>query len=204
MVLPPGAAAGVIPTNGGVLAWVGVPPPRFDREVRRDVEAAFGRLIHAAGPEVRDRLAALPRTSRFHSTRGWPGYLRQCAGPGWALVGDASHFKDPITAHGLTDAWRDAELLARAAHTGLTEPSRRDAAMVAAMANYRRRRDELSLPLLNVGDTLASFRWTMAEVRDHLRAMSDVMRDELQIILDFDEPGSTFLTGSASRLTSSA
>jgi 2-polyprenyl-6-methoxyphenol hydroxylase-like FAD-dependent oxidoreductase len=98
-----------------VLIWVGLPPDRFDRKVRRNVEPAFWELIGAAAPEVRDRLRALPRTSRFRSTRGWPGYLRRCAGPGWALVGDASHFKDPIAAHGLTDAMRDAELLALAA-----------------------------------------------------------------------------------------
>jgi flavin-dependent dehydrogenase len=44
---------------------------------------------------------------------GQVGFFRKCYGPGWALVGDAGYFKDPITAHGMTDALRDAELLAR-------------------------------------------------------------------------------------------
>ncbi len=183
----PGASAGVIPTNGGVLAWVGLPPHRFDREVRRNVEAAFWRRLESTAPDVRDRLGALARTSHFHSTRGWPGYLRRCAGPGWALVGDASHFKDPLSAHGLTDALRDAELLARAAHVGFDDASE----MVAAMTRYERERDLLSLPLLAVSDTLASYRWTMEEVRVHLRAMSDAMRDEVRMMVDFDESGST-------------
>src|SRR5919202_7096005 len=53
---------------------------------------------------------------RWSATRfpGTPGYIRSCGGPGWALVGDAGYYKDPITAHGITDALRDAELLARA------------------------------------------------------------------------------------------
>jgi flavin-dependent dehydrogenase len=40
-----------------------------------------------------------------------PGYLRRAAGPGWALVGDTGYFKDPLTAHGISDAMRDAEFL---------------------------------------------------------------------------------------------
>ena len=44
---------------------------------------------------------------------------RAYAGRGWALVGDAGYHKDPITGYGITDALRDAELLAEAAGAGL-------------------------------------------------------------------------------------
>ena len=40
-------------------------------------------------------------------------YRRVPSGPGWALVGDASFFKDPCTGQGMYDALRAAELLAR-------------------------------------------------------------------------------------------
>ena len=60
------------------------------------------------------------------------------SGPGWALVGDAGSFKDPLTAHGITDALRDAELLARAAVDG----------SAAAFEHYEQMRDELTVPLL--------------------------------------------------------
>ena len=43
-----------------------------------------------------------------------PNQIRQAAGPGWALVGDAAYHRDPITGHGISDAFRDAELLAAA------------------------------------------------------------------------------------------
>lgn len=32
------------------------------------------------------------------------GFFRQPTGPGWALIGDASHFKNPSTAQGISDA----------------------------------------------------------------------------------------------------
>jgi 2-polyprenyl-6-methoxyphenol hydroxylase-like FAD-dependent oxidoreductase len=32
------------------------------------------------------------------------GFFRQGAGPGWALIGDAGHFKNPSTAQGISDA----------------------------------------------------------------------------------------------------
>ena len=41
-----------------------------------------------------------------------PNIVRQAAGPGWALVGDAGYHRDPVTGHGITDAFRDAEWLA--------------------------------------------------------------------------------------------
>jgi 2-polyprenyl-6-methoxyphenol hydroxylase-like FAD-dependent oxidoreductase len=42
------------------------------------------------------------------------GYFRQAAGPGWALVGDAGHFKHPSTAQGIGDALEGAHHLAGA------------------------------------------------------------------------------------------
>jgi flavin-dependent dehydrogenase len=46
-------------------------------------------------------------------------------------VGDAGYFKDPITAHGISDALRDAELLADAVAGGGD----------GALAEYEARRD---------------------------------------------------------------
>ena len=174
----PRGSAGVIPTNGGILAWVGMPRARFENEIRRDVATGFWQVLRAVGPEVHDRVAARERTSRLFTFPGQPGYLRRCAGPGWALVGDASHFTDPLSAHGITDALRDAELLAIAVDEGLRD----HAAMSSALERYERHRDELSLPLLRAVDELASYRWTMDEVRHQLRDVSRAMQDELRAL----------------------
>ena len=45
---------------------------------------------------------------------GLPNHIRRAWGPGWALVGDAAMHRDPVTGHGITDAFRDAELMSRA------------------------------------------------------------------------------------------
>jgi hypothetical protein len=57
--------------------------------------------------------------------------------PGWAVVGDADYHRDPITGHGMTDAFRDAELLAVAIGSALRSP--RDES--AALAGYARARN---------------------------------------------------------------
>jgi flavin-dependent dehydrogenase len=42
------------------------------------------------------------------------GYFRRAAGPGWALVGDAGHFKHPVTGQGIGDAVQQAWFVADA------------------------------------------------------------------------------------------
>ena len=118
---------------------------------------------------------------------GIPGYLRVPWGPGWALVGDAAYWKDPISAHGLTDALRDAELLARAivgaAHGEATEAD--------AFGGYHRTRNELSMHLFDIIDALAGLRWSEAELVDLLQGLSAVMTTEADAVAAFGaEPAS--------------
>jgi 2-polyprenyl-6-methoxyphenol hydroxylase-like FAD-dependent oxidoreductase len=47
------------------------------------------------------------------------GFFRTSAGPGWALVGDAGHFKDPTPGQGIADALRQSEKLAAAIERAL-------------------------------------------------------------------------------------
>src|SRR5436190_1892380 len=67
-------------------------------------------LVWAPAPRVQKGVAP----AGVRTFTGRPGFVRRAWGPGWALVGDAGYWKDPLTAHGLTDALRDADLLARA------------------------------------------------------------------------------------------
>jgi len=66
-----------------------------------------------------------------------PNHVRRAVGPGWALVGDAGYHRDPITGHGITDAFRDAELLARALDRSLRGGTDEG----DALATYQRQRD---------------------------------------------------------------
>jgi flavin-dependent dehydrogenase len=178
-----GLGAGLIPTNDGqVCVWVGLPAARFDGTLRARQVLGFHEILHAVAP---DWSAALAGARRLGPLRGYPGvrgYMRRAWGPGWALVGDASHFKDPLTTHGMTDALRDAELLARAvldASDGPGSPAR-------AFDDYERTRDLLSTELFELTDRAASFSWDLAELRDLLIEISAAMRPEVDHLLGLD------------------
>jgi len=163
-------AAGMIPTNGGeVLLYAGVSSRRFAEETRFDIAGCYRRILEEAAPELAAGLADATLVGTLHGFPGHPGFLRRPWGPGWALVGDAAYFKDPITAHGISDALRDAELLARAVETG-TE---------AAMAEYELVRDELSARLFEVTDRIASCEWELGELKALHQALSDEMKREV-------------------------
>ncbi len=112
----PGAAAGVIPTNNGAsCVFASVPPSRFHERFAADQLGGMAAIIAAQDEQLAGFLLEAGPQERLRRFGGAPGHLRQSHGPGWALVGDAGYFKDPVTAHGISDALRDAELLARAA-----------------------------------------------------------------------------------------
>lgn len=138
-----GASFGVIPTNDGlttiVLGW----PNRRFHEVRTDLEASFLGTIGDFAPEVAERLAAGSRETKFVGTADLPGFYRRPYGPGWALVGDAGYHKDPCTAQGISDAFRDATLLAEAIDAGFS--GRED--LDRAMAAYESERNAASRPM---------------------------------------------------------
>jgi menaquinone-9 beta-reductase len=103
---------------------------------------------------------------------GAVGFLRQAVGPGWALVGDAGYFKDPLTAHGITDALRDAELLSRALADGRG----------SALVEYEEERDALSRRFFEITDAIAGLDWSLVEVGELHRAASEEMKKELRVI----------------------
>ena len=128
-------AAGVIPTNHGQhCVFAGVSGPAFPGTFRGNVEGAFLKVLAANSPHLSGDVSRARLVGRLRGFAGVPGHLRQSHGPGWALVGDAGYFKDPLTAHGITDALRDAELLARAILNGRAR----------ALEAYQHERDVLS------------------------------------------------------------
>lgn len=166
----PGASAGRIPTNAGRhCIFVSVPPARFRTEMQGDRLATLRRMLAIVAPTLAEDLAALEPDGEPHAFAGRKGFLRQPAGPGWALIGDAGYFKDPITAHGITDALRDAALLADAAAEGSD----------AALARFAERRDDLSLPLFHVTDEIAGYGWTLDQVKELHRALNQAMKREV-------------------------
>ena len=131
-----------VPTNyDQVLIVIGWPHDQFHM-VRIDIEANYMRAIDLV-PRLSERVRAGRREERFLGSADVGNFFRKPYGPGWALVGDAGHSKDPITAFGISDAFRDAELLVDALDEGLS--GRRP--FGEAMADYERRRNEAAMPL---------------------------------------------------------
>lgn len=179
----PGTAAGLIPTNDGqVCVFAGTPSRRFTEELRDDPPGSMHRVLDETTPAVAERVVAGQRTGPVRCHPGLSGWLRQPWGPGWALVGDAGYFKDPLTAHGMTDALRDAELVARAIHRTLDDPT----ATCEAGAEYEEVRNRLSLPFFEVTNAIAGFAWDLAEVQGLHLAMSDAMKREHAAVAALD------------------
>ena len=168
-------ASGIIPTNGGeACVFVGGPARRFHQDVQPDLEAGFARILEESSPAVAARVMAARRSSRFRGFAGVRGYYRKPFGPGWALVGDAGYFRDPISQHGISDAFRDAELLARAIDGRST------------FGEYEAIRDEVTRDVFAVTERIAGYDWTGAEIRTHLRELSRAMKGETKLLLGFD------------------
>ncbi|MCU9850101.1 NAD(P)/FAD-dependent oxidoreductase [Defluviimonas sp. WL0024] len=149
----PGAAGGVIPTNDGLsCVFVGL-PPELQAEVRKAGPQNLEKIASRFVPALADDLAGADATSVPVLFSGLPGFFRQSAGPGWALVGDAGYFRDPISAHGISDALRDAEILA-------------DAVIAGTLVDYPALRDSLSSEFFALTDRLAGLDWTMGEVQN--------------------------------------
>jgi 2-polyprenyl-6-methoxyphenol hydroxylase-like FAD-dependent oxidoreductase len=137
-------------------------------------------IVGRAAPALLERMDAGTAPSGVRTFAGHPGFVRRSWGRGWALVGDAGYWKDPIGAHGLTDALRDAELLARAVSSS-TERDRLD-----ALVEYQRERDRLSADLFDAVDRIAQMRWTNDEVATLLLRLSSAMALEVETLAALD------------------
>jgi 2-polyprenyl-6-methoxyphenol hydroxylase-like FAD-dependent oxidoreductase len=137
----PYRAFGALPTNDDLtLVVAGWPFAEFEAN-RKDLEANYLQTLELA-PQFAERLRTATRETRLVGT-AVPNFFRRPHGPGWVLVGDAGHNKDFMTAQGIQDAFRDAELCAAALHdvlSGVRPPE-------AAMSEYQSRRDERVLAM---------------------------------------------------------
>jgi len=133
-----GSFAGVFPTHHDEAAiWICLPTGTASAARKgRSAEAAFTALLEAAAPELADRLRAATRTSPVRGMLRAPNRIRRGVGPGWTLVGDSAYHRDPISGHGLSDAYRDAELLAVALDAVLRDHADES----AALATYEQAR----------------------------------------------------------------
>ncbi|MBE3012089.1 NAD(P)/FAD-dependent oxidoreductase [Microbispora sp. NEAU-D428] len=194
----PGHTAGMIPTNDGqVCVFAGMPAAVFAAGAGGDgvggrvngkanggrmssgragggLHGRYHRMLADATNGAGGRLAAAEPPRRLRTWVGRPGFIREAQGPGWALVGDAGSFVDPLSSHGITDALRDAEWLALAVASA-GEPGSVPGAFAAG-------RDRVMGPIHDAADRIAAYDWDMPRVRRHLMELNSAMSAEVESI----------------------
>jgi flavin-dependent dehydrogenase len=186
----PGHSAGLIPTNDGeVCAFAGVPAGSL-AGAGGDLRPTYRHLLATATGGAGGRLADARPPTRLRTWVGRPGFIRQAHGAGWALVGDAGSFLDPLSTHGITDALRDADLLARAL----------DPDAVGDLEEYADRRSQVTGPMFDAVERIAGYGWDTDQIRRHLLELSSAMNAELELIADGYRGASADSARTASRL----
>ena len=197
----PGLGYAAWPTNDDLtLVIAGRPIDEFDA-VRRDIEATFLETLEIA-PAFADRVRGAKREERFVGT-AVRGYFRKPFGPGWALVGDAGYNKDFITAQGIHDAFRDAELCA----TALDEALEGRRSFENALGEYQVRRDEQVLPMYEFTAELAALAPPPPEMQQLLSAVSrsqEAMDGFARVAAGVTSPAEFFSDENAERILAAA
>jgi flavin-dependent dehydrogenase len=191
----PRAFAGVFPTQDGqACVWLTRPSELMSglrgagSQRAKAFATALAEVDAGLGRRVRDgRIVSPVRGSVAPSN-----YVRQASGPGWALVGDAGYHRDPITGHGITDAFRDAELLARALDVALREPALERRSLGA----YAAARDEALTETFQITEAMTRFPEPTRFAELQLR-LGEALDREAQLLASLPAPSGSLATSAA-------
>jgi flavin-dependent dehydrogenase len=138
-----GRGMAAFPTNDGLACLIAGWAIRDFAEYRANLEANYLTTFELA-PGLAERMRGGKREERILGSADFPNFFRKPYGPGWALVGDAGYHKDPLTAQGISDAFRDAALLADAIDEGF-----RGGRLLDALAGYETKRNAAAKPMFD-------------------------------------------------------
>ena len=155
----------VAPTHDGLTLTVGGWPYAEFETNKKDVEGHFLKLFDGV-PAFAERVRGAKREAPFAGA-AVSNFFRKPYGPGWVLVGDAGYNKDPITAQGISDAFRDAERCALALDQAFSGTRSFD----EAMGECQRDRDEHALPMYEFTCQLATLEPPPLEMQQLLGAI---------------------------------
>jgi 2-polyprenyl-6-methoxyphenol hydroxylase-like FAD-dependent oxidoreductase len=135
--------------DGLTMVVAGWPYAEFEAN-KHDIESHYLRVLSLV-PEFAERISRAKREARIAGA-AISNFFRKPYGAGWALVGDAGYNRDPITAQGIHDAFRDAERCTGALDEAFSGARSFD----EAMADYQRTRDERVLQMYEFTCQLAT------------------------------------------------
>jgi 2-polyprenyl-6-methoxyphenol hydroxylase-like FAD-dependent oxidoreductase len=189
------------PTHDGLtLIVVGWPYAELSAN-QKDLENQYLQTI-ALAPGFAERMKSAKREARFAGT-AVPNYFRKPFGPGWVLVGDAGYNKDPVTAQGISDAFRDAQRCVQALHEHMSGARPFD----EAMSDYQRERDEHALPMYELTCQLATLMPPPDQTKELLRAVHgnpEAMKEFVQMNAGTLSPAAFFAPEHVAAIVSKA
>jgi 2-polyprenyl-6-methoxyphenol hydroxylase-like FAD-dependent oxidoreductase len=189
------------PTNDDLtLVICGWPFAEFEAN-KRDIEGNYLKMLEMV-PPFAERVHAATREARFVGT-AVPNYFRKPYGPGWALVGDAGYNKDYITAQGMHDAFRDAELCAAALDQSFSGTS----SFEVAMGGYQSTRDTQVLPMYELTCEFATLEPPPPEMQQLLGAVhgnQEAMDGFARVFAGVTSPAEFFSEENVGRIMSQA
>lgn len=166
------SAAGAIPTNDNkVCIFVSVPAEQANPVTAHGLADRHMWILRDLVPSLADHVTATG-CSTPKGFGGVPSIIRKAYGRGWVLVGDAGLFRDPITAHGISDALRDAEGAARAILLGSEQ----------GLSSYEEERDALARPVLQVTEQICNFDWSFARLKGLHKEFSAAVKNEVSAL----------------------
>lgn len=131
----------IFPTGNGQAVVCCYPINEHLDRFKDDPEAALIAQLSSC-PRIKPYLGE--QMDRAYGRNQMPTYMRRSVGPGWALVGDAGHFKDAVMAQGIGDSIHHALMLAPAIKQALDQPEREQVVMDA----WERARDLGTIEIL--------------------------------------------------------
>ncbi len=148
-------------------------------EARRQPEEHWRRKLREH-PSLSERVAGTDPASltKIRSTGETPAFFRASSGPGWALAGDAGHFKDPVIGQGMRDAMWMGRTLAESVLPTLGDPIATD----LATREWEARRDEHCLPAYHFANSDTRVETQSPALRELVR---DAGRNDEPDLFDF-------------------
>ncbi|MEO8701438.1 MAG: NAD(P)/FAD-dependent oxidoreductase [Kofleriaceae bacterium] len=196
----PGRGFAAVTTHDDLTIVVGGWPRAEFEDRKRDLEASYLSLFE--GTAFAARLQHARRESKILGAIS-PNFFRKPFGRGWALVGDAGYTKDPITAQGISDAFRDAELLSSALISTFSGKQAFDVALGA----YQTTRDAQVMPMYDFTCQIASMQPPPPEMQQLLGAVhgsQDAMDGFCRVNAGVTSPAEFFSEANVAKIVAAA
>ena len=131
----------LIPLSDGTTSVGAVCSPDALKQRRGDTEGFLMRTLDSV-QAARERMRDAKRVGPVHVTGNYAYDCSRMSGPGWALIGDAWTFVDPMFSSGVFLAMNGAEQAVEAIDAALREPAREGALLRALERRLTRGLDE--------------------------------------------------------------